>query len=144
MKPDFAILLVEDEENDVLLLKRALKKNGISNQLEAVGNGQDAIDYLLRIRPYEDRARSPYPDVIITDIKMPKKNGLELLQWIKDNPVYRVMPTMVLTSSKDEKDIKQAFYLGANAYFVKPVIFDDLVTLVRRIYDFWSLSEVPI
>ncbi|MDB6026753.1 MAG: response regulator receiver protein [Verrucomicrobiales bacterium] len=143
MKSDFNILLVDDDENDVALTKRALKNNGIDNLVLVVSDGEEAISYLLRKPPFDDRDKFPYPDVIITDIKMPRKNGLELLQWVKENPVYRVTPTMVLSSSKNAHDIKQAFFLGASAYFVKPAKFEDLVTLVRRVYDFWCWSEIP-
>ena len=143
MKPDFKILLVDDDENDVLLVKRALEKNRIDNPVYVVADGEEAISYLVRKAPFDDREKFPYPDVIITDIKMPRKNGLELLNWVKNNPVYRVTPTMVLSSSRDAQDIKQAFYLGASAYFVKPAKFEDLVALVRRIYDFWCWSEIP-
>ena len=143
MKPDFNILLVDDDENDVLLIKRALQKNEINNLVRVVSDGEEAVSYLLRRPPFDDRDKFPYPDVIITDIKMPRRNGLELLQWVKENPIYRVTPTMVLSSSKDTQDIKQAFYLGASAYFVKPAKFEDLVVLMRRIYDFWGWSEIP-
>jgi CheY-like chemotaxis protein len=143
MKSNFTILIAEDDPNDVLLLRRAFKQNQINNPVHVVDDGEKAIDYLLRKPPYEDRTDFPYPDVILTDIKMPRKGGLELLQWVKENPMYRVTPTMVLTSSNDVQDIKQAFYLGASAYFVKPANFPDLVALIRRIHDFWCWSEIP-
>lgn len=143
MRSNFNILLVEDDQNDVALIKRALKQSEITNPVFVVGNGDEAISYLLRHEPYSDRIQFPYPDVILTDIKMPRKNGLELLRWVKENPMYRVLPTMVLSASSDAQDIKQAFYLGASAYFVKPTKYSDLVSLMKRIHDFWCWSEIP-
>jgi len=142
-KSTHTILLVDDEEHDLEFMKRALDRIGVFNPVQVVHNGQEAVSYLLGTAPFDDRAKTPFPAVIITDLKMPLMGGLELLRWIHANPRYRVVPTVVLTSSSAQADVDAAFAQGAVGYMVKPVRPDDLQRVVKTIIDYWRLSLVP-
>lgn len=137
------ILLVEDEEHDVEFIKRAFSRVGVSNPIHAVRNGEEAVEYLSGAGKYADRQTHPFPRVMITDVKMPQMSGLELLKWIQDNPRYRVVPTIVLTSSTQPEDVQLAFERGASGYMVKPVDFAELETVARAISEYWRLSLIP-
>jgi CheY-like chemotaxis protein len=137
-----AILLVEDDDNDVMLFGRALKRNKIALPFRHVKNGEEAKEYLHGGRA-SNRSKLPVPGLIITDLKMPKMNGFQLLQWIKEQPDCAMIPTLILSSSRYPSDIAAAFALGVNAYFVKPGTFEELVILVKTIWEFWSRSELP-
>lgn len=137
------ILIVEDDPNDVLFLKRAFKRSGVLNPIQSVGDGEEAVAYLAGSGKFADRVAFPFPRVILTDLKMPRMNGIELLKWLYARPEMRVVPIIVLTSSTDEDDIKAAFCNGASAYMVKPVAFDELERVVKVIADYWRLSLVP-
>lgn len=143
MNESYAILIVEDDPNDVLFLKRALKKNEIYNPVYTVADGEEAIAYLSSLGKYLDRSAYPFPGVIILDLKMPRKNGLEVLEWIKDHPQYRVIPTIVLTSSKLNEDVIKAYGLGANSYMVKPSNFDDLQNMMKKAHEYWTICLKP-
>lgn len=138
------ILLAEDDENDVLILKRALKKAEISNPIHVVSNGEEVIAYLRAEGKYSNRQQFPFPRFLITDLKMPKMSGMEVLKWLNAHPECSVIPVIVLTSSKEEKDIVEAFRLGANSYMVKPANFDDWLQMVKTTFEFWCRwSEKP-
>jgi len=143
MDQHYTILIVEDDPNDVLFLKRALKKNGIENPVCTLPDGEEAIAYLCGKGKYADRMAHPFPRVIILDLKMPRKSGLEVLEWLKEHPQYRVIPTIVLTSSKLNEDVAQAYGLGANSYMVKPSNFDDLQAMMKTAHEYWSLCLKP-
>ena len=143
-KSKLTVLIVEDEPNDVSLLKRAFKKIGVeASRIFTVQDGEDAINYLLAKDPFDDREKFPYPDVVLTDLKMPRKNGFELLMWLRDNPIYQVIPTIVFSSSRDERDVRQAYYLGANSYMVKPHTTQELESLMTLAIDYWKRCELP-
>jgi CheY-like chemotaxis protein len=139
----YTILILEDDPNDVILLKRALQKNNILNPVQVLQDGVDGVDYLKGEGPYSDRVRFPFPRFIIMDLKMPRMGGLEVLQWLKDHPEYQVIPTLVLSSSKLPNDILAAYKLGANSYMVKPGNFDDLQLLIKNVYEYWALCTKP-
>jgi CheY-like chemotaxis protein len=139
----FSILLVEDDDNDVLLIQRALKKHYVERPVYVARNGEEAIEYLTGGGIFKDRETYPFPDVVITDLKMPKLSGFELLAWINEHKEYRVIPTIVLSSSKEDKDVTRAYDLGANTYMVKPTNFDALAEMVKQIRDYWELSIKP-
>jgi CheY-like chemotaxis protein len=141
--PTTTILLVEDESSDIELLKIAFERTGLSNPIQTVNNGEEAVDYLTGKGPFSHRSTSPVPKAIITDLKMPQMDGIELLRWIKANPNYRVIPTIVLTSSTTRGDVNAAYDCGASAYFVKPVTFPELTSLVRIIAEYWQLALTP-
>lgn len=143
MNENYTILIVEDDPNDVLFLQRALKKNQINNPTRALPDGEEAIAYLSGVGKYSDRTGYPFPRVIILDLKMPRKSGLEVLEWLKEHPQYRVIPTLVLTSSKLNEDVVKAYGLGANSYMVKPSNFDELQRLLKMAHEYWSVCLKP-
>ncbi|MFN7138577.1 MAG: response regulator [Limisphaerales bacterium] len=139
------ILLADDDQNDIFLMQRAFKKVALSNTLQVVRNGDEVVAYLSGEGEYQDRTRFPFPALVILDLKMPRKSGLEVLAWIRaqNTPVRRV-PVVVLTSSKQPCDVNTAYDLGVNSYMVKPVTFEHLTELVRSMGHFWlSLSQRP-
>lgn len=141
MDKNFTILLVEDDENDALLLQRALKKSGVANLVKWVRDGLEAIEYLKGGRNSLDRKTDPSPKVIILDLKMPRMSGMELLKYLKDHPELKVTPTVVLSSSRLAQDIEASYSLGAQTYFVKPTNFDVLTDLLKTFVDYWGRGE---
>ena len=137
------ILLAEDEENDVLLIRRAFQKVGFSGKLSIVRDGEEALSYLNGEGKFSDREQFPFPTIVITDLKMPRRNGFEILQWLRDKPECVGLPILVLTSSPAEEDIKKAYRLGANSYFVKPPDFEQLQKLVSDVCNYWNLCRRP-
>src|SRR5215510_6532688 len=119
----FTVLLVEDDLNDIFLVKRAFKRADIPNPLQVVTDGGEAIQYLIGEGKYSDRQTHPLPHLIVMDIKMPRKNGLEVLEWLKKDTLLRRIPVIIVSSSDMPADINRAYELGANAYMVKPVDF---------------------
>ena len=143
MDSDLTILIAEDNEHDVLLLERVLAKLRATHSIQIVGNGAEAIEYLLGIGKYHDRTRYPFPAIIVTDLKMPQTSGFELLQWLRNHAQFSSIPTIILSSSGDLHEVKRAYELGANAYLVKPNQLDDLETVLRSTLDFWSRCARP-
>lgn len=131
------VLLAEDDENDVLLMQRAFKKARKQDCLRVVNDGQEIIDYLAGHHQYSDRNAHPLPQLVVLDLKMPRKNGLEVLQWLKAQPTLKRIPAVVLTSSNQPRDIAQAYDLHANSYLVKPNAFEDLVKLLEAFNNYW-------
>src|SRR5690349_7010840 len=120
----FTILHVEDDPNDILLVQRALKKTGAPSAIVSVSDGDRALAYLGGARDYADREKFPFPQLVLLDLKMPRKSGLEVLEWIRRQALLKRLPVIVFTSSKHDQDINSAYELGANSYLVKPVGFD--------------------
>jgi CheY-like chemotaxis protein len=139
----YVILLVEDEENDAMLLKMAFKKNNILNPIHWVKDGLEAIAYLNGEGVYANHALYPFPEVLIVDLKMPRMSGLELLQWIRDHSNYKVIPTIIMSSSRQDSDIEKAYELGANTYIIKPSSFDELARVVKLTHEYWAASVKP-
>lgn len=136
------ILLVEDDSNDVLLVKRAFRKAKLNPQIEIVGDGDEAIAYLTRQPPYSDLA---LPSLILLDLKLPRRSGLEVLEWIRQQPQLKRILVIVLTSSRENPDVAKAYDLGVNSYLVKPVAFEDLVKLMAQVHHYWlALNEKPV
>jgi CheY-like chemotaxis protein len=140
---NYTILLVEDDENDAMLVRLAFQKNHILNPVQWAKDGLEAIAYLNGEGIYADRQLYPFPEVLILDLKMPRMNGLELLTWIRDHPDYRVIPTIIMTSSRLDLDIEKAYSLGANTYMIKPSSLDELTKMVKAAHEYWSLSVKP-
>ena len=144
MKKIRTVLIVEDAEDDAFLLQRALAKSSFSgDHVHIVANGREAQQYLEGVGQYVDRQKHPFPDIIFTDLKMPIMNGFELLKWLKENPVYQVIPTVVLSSSNDKLDVRRAFFEGANSFFMKPNKHEESVAMLSLIFDFWERNELP-
>lgn len=137
------ILIVEDDADAVALLHRAFIKAGVTIPTHVCRDGMDAMQYLRGEGRYADRAAFPFPRVLITELRMPKCSGFDLLEWLYRHPECKVIPVMVLTDSAAEKDIKRAYQLGANAYFHKPKTLDGTVEIVRQANDFWALALIP-
>jgi CheY-like chemotaxis protein len=136
---DFTILLVEDDPNDIVLIQRAFAKAALVNPLRIVRDGEEAILYLGGSQDYADRGKYPLPSLILLDLKLPRKSGLEVLEWLRQQPSLRHVPVIVLTSSKEMRDINRAYELGANSYLVKPVGFEGLLEMVRAIGMYWVI-----
>jgi CheY-like chemotaxis protein len=132
-----SILLVEDNPDDVLLTRRAIRKAGLQTSLSVVGDGDEAVAYLEASGMYSDRKAFPLPSLILLDLKLPKRSGLEVLQWISKQQAYTTTPVIVLTSSTEEEDINQAYAYGANSYLQKPVAFNGLVDLLHCLGLYW-------
>jgi len=132
------VLVAEDNPDDALLLRRAIEKAGISARVKIVADGEEMLLYLQGRGAYANRSTSPLPTLIILDLKMPRKSGLEVLQWMNENPDVAVVPTIVLSASNLEKDVRAAYNLGANTYFVKPTTFEELVETMRTLERYWK------
>jgi two-component system, response regulator len=141
---DVDILLVEDNIDDATLVIRALKKSNLSNNLIHLTDGEQALDFLFCRGLYAERKAEDKPKVILLDLKMPKVNGLQVLKAIRENETTKRIPVVVMTSSREEKDIINSYNLGVNAYVVKPVGFDNFSKAVAELGMFWLLvNESP-
>jgi CheY-like chemotaxis protein len=131
------ILIAEDDENDAILLRRAIQKTNVKNPIKIVGDGELAIEYLSNA----EKRIVPVPAFLITDLKMPRKNGFEILEWRRNNPKSILVPIVVWSSSKNLEDVERAYRLGANTYFAKPPTLPGLEQLIARIFAYWIDSE---
>ncbi|MBU1180926.1 MAG: response regulator [Pseudomonadota bacterium] len=136
------ILLVEDNPNDVELTMEALAENNIANAVDLASDGEEALDYLYCKGKFS--SRSPVnPGVILLDLKLPKVNGLEVLGKIRSDDRLKLIPVVILTSSREEKDLVEGYRLGVNAYVVKPVDFNEFVKAIRTLGLFWAIINEP-
>jgi len=131
------ILLVEDDPNDVDLLRRAFTKAGVVVCLQVVDDGQKAVDYLAGRGPFADRERHPLPELILLDVKLPRRSGIEVLAWARKQPRLVTTPVIMLSSSRQAVNISRAYELGANSYLVKPVGFQKLQEVAKAISIYW-------
>jgi CheY-like chemotaxis protein len=136
------ILVAEDDENDAELILKALEKYNIANEVVMVEDGAEALDYLHRRGDYETRAAGN-PILVLLDIKMPKVDGLEVLREIRADERLKLIPTAMLTSSRQEGDLLVSYQLGVNAYVVKPVDFNEFVATIRELGVFWLMINEP-
>jgi two-component system response regulator len=142
---DETILLVEDNPDDVELTLRAFKKNNIANNVVVARDGVEALDYLFGKGAYADRDTSDTPRIILLDLKMPKLDGIQVLERLRADERTRLVPVVILTSSKEEQDLVKGYKSGANSYVRKPVDFNQFVEAVRHIGLYWLLiNEQPI
>ena len=137
------ILLVEDNSNDVILTLRALRKHNLSNRIHVVRDGAEALEFIFGTGTYAGRALEPIPKVILLDLKLPKVDGLEVLRRIKTDPRTRVIPVVVLTSSREQRDIVESYQLSVNSYIVKPVDFEQFTEAMRQLGLYWVLLNQP-
>lgn len=133
----YCILQVEDDPNDVFFMERAFKAAGITHPLRVVRDGQAAIDYLSGAGEFSDRAQWPLPCLILLDLKLPLRDGFEVLAWIRQQPQLQLIPVIVLTSSAREADVDQACLLGANSFLVKPSDLKERAELARALNEYW-------
>ncbi|HEY8994031.1 MAG TPA: response regulator [Lacunisphaera sp.] len=142
MKTLKRILLVDDSLKDIDLTLAALEEHNLANKVDVARDGTEALDYLHRRGQFAGRDDT-LPVVVLLDIKMPKLNGIEVLQKMKADPIFKRLPVVMLTSSKEEPDLAACYQLGANAYVVKPVDFQQFVTAVKHLGVFWAVLNQP-
>ncbi len=132
-----AILYVEDEENDVFLLKCACERARLANPLKTVKNGDLAVAYLNGDEPYVDREQNPLPGLVLLDLNLPRRSGMKVLQWIRQQPQFGSLPVVIYTSSDKPKEQEQAMQLGANEYIMKPSRLDKIAAVVEQLKERW-------
>ncbi len=138
-----AILLVEDEPDAVTLLEFAFARVGIANPVRTVHDGEQAIAYFRGEGAYSDRAVHPFPQLVLLDLKLPRCPGLEVLAWIRRQPSLRLVPVVVMTSSRERADLERAYAAGANSYLVKPSSLAGLIDLARALREYWLVHNEP-
>ena len=138
------LLIADDDPDDRMMTQAALEESYLLNSLYFVENGQDLMDFLKRRGKYTDPATSPRPDLILLDLNMPRKDGREALMEIKADPDLRAVPIIVLTTSKSEEDILKSYDLGVNCFISKPVLFEELINVMRSIGQYWfDIVKLP-
>ena len=138
------ILYVDDDQNDVMLLRHAMRRTCLSLDLRAVHDHESACAYLEGQGPYADRQEFPFPTLVLLDLKMPRQHGFEILQWIRSQNRLCRLPVVILTASNHAPDIEHAYHLGANSYLIKPVDIVELVEMVRGMLSYWTgLAGLP-
>lgn len=137
------ILLVEDNPNDLELALHALRRNNLANHIEIARDGAEALDFIFGDGAYSGRRIEDAPKVILLDLKLPKVDGLEVLQRIKADPRTCTIPVVALTSSREERDVVESYKLGVNSYIVKPVDFEQFTEAVRSLGLYWLLLNQP-
>jgi two-component system response regulator len=139
------ILLVEDNPSDVELTLHSLRSSNLTNHIEVVRDGAEALDFIFCTGAYAPRYIENGPRMILLDLKLPKVDGLEVLQRVKSDPRTRMLPVVVLTSSREERDIVESYQLGVNSYIVKPVDFEQFTEAVRQMGLYWRLlNQSPL
>ncbi len=137
------ILLVEDNPDDVELTLHALKEQNITNHIEVVRDGAEALDFIFCTGQYEHRSMENTPKLVLLDLKLPRVDGLEVLEKIKSDPRTKAIPVVILTSSREERDIVESYKLGVNSYITKPVDFEQFSESVRQLGLYWLLLNEP-
>jgi CheY-like chemotaxis protein len=133
------ILIVEDNENDAEMALRALKKNNLTNHVLVVPDGEEALNFIFARGKYTNRKDFKRPRMVLLDLKLPKVDGMEVLKELKENPETRIIPVIILTSSREERDLIDSYRLGVNSYIVKPVDFEKFVNAVHELGLYWLL-----
>jgi CheY-like chemotaxis protein len=143
-KNPITILLAEDDPDDRILVKKAFQQSHLLNDLRFVGDGEELMDYLHQTGKYSDPDRAPRPGIILLDLNMPRKDGREALAEIKADPDLRIIPVVVLTTSKVDEDIVRSYDIGASSYITKPVTFEALVEVLQGLGRYWfEIVELP-
>lgn len=143
MKAEFCILLAEDDTNDAFFLTRAFREAKIDSLVRVTRDGQEALDYLAGLGGFADRKEFPLPCLVILDLKMPRKTGLDVLAWLRKQPVLKSVPAIVFSSSDHRYDVERAYQWGANAFIVKPSSVQKRLELARLIKGFWIDFNQP-
>jgi len=142
-KYESTILVIEDEPNDQVFIVKAFRDIGLTGPIPVVSDGLEAIAYMMGEGKFADRTQYPYPTFILTDLKMPGADGFAVLEHLKANPDWAVIPTVVLTASADPDDIRIAYQLGASSYHIKPQGLGALRTHLKTLHDYWMTCEIP-
>jgi two-component system, response regulator len=137
------ILLVEDNPDDVELTQHALRKENLANHIHVARDGEEALEFLFCSGPFEDRSFERPPKLVLLDLKLPKVDGMEVLRRLKGDPRTKTIPVVILTSSKEERDLVNGYGLGANSYIQKPVDFDQFRETVKNVGLYWLLINQP-
>ncbi len=140
----YCILVAEDEDVDVFLLRRAFRRAGLSHNLMHVPDGEKTIQYLTGRPPFDDRVKYPFPQLLLLDLKMPKLNGFDVLAWLAGRPDMHDLPAVVLSSSPLESDVKMAEKLGARQFLTKPNDLDEMIAIVKNISERWLTNLVAV
>ncbi|MEM6399494.1 MAG: response regulator [Cyanobacteria bacterium P01_D01_bin.116] len=131
------ILLVEDDSNDILFIQRAFRQTKFENSMQVVRDGDEAVAYLSGEGKYANRSLYPLPGMILLDLKLPRRSGLEVLEWLRIQPVLKRIPVVILTSSKENNDVNKAYDIGVNSYLLKPVNYNALNEMIETLNAFW-------
>ncbi|MEQ1877812.1 MAG: response regulator [Bdellovibrionia bacterium] len=143
-KREIPILIADDDHEDREMIKDALRESRLLNELHFVNDGEQLMDYLHHRRKYEDKIQYPMPGLILLDLNMPKKDGREALKEIKCDPILKLIPVVVLTTSQAEEDVFRSYNLGVNSFVTKPVTFDSLVSTMKDIGRYWfEIVQLP-
>lgn len=142
---DKFILLIEDNKDDQDLTIRALQKGNIKNKIVIVQDGEEALEYLFGTGRYHERDTTVLPQIVLLDLKLPKVSGLEVLKQIRENEITKILPVTILTSSKEDTDLREGYHLGVNSYICKPVDIDQFIHAVQQVGFYWlALNETPV
>jgi len=144
MSKRLVILAAEDDPNDLELLRHVVGENGVAVNFQSADDGEQLIHYLRGEGQFADRDLHPIPDIVVVDLKMPRMNGFEVLQWLRQQPGLARIPAVVLSGSGLESDIEEAYRLGANTYFTKPGQLAELRKIIGALIDYWRRSQRPI
>ncbi|AFY55842.1 response regulator with CheY-like receiver domain and winged-helix DNA-binding domain [Rivularia sp. PCC 7116] len=131
------ILLVEDDSNDILFIQRAMKRSKLNNPMQVVRDGDEAVAYLAGKEKYADRNVYPLPTIILLDLKLPRRSGLEVLAWLRQQHVIKRIPVVILTSSREHVDVNRAYDIGVNSYLLKPVNHNALNDMIEMLNAYW-------
>lgn len=137
------ILIVEDDPDDQHLIESSFRWIGVTDPIHIAGNGLEAIAYMMGDGKYSDRAKFEYPTFVLTDLKMPGADGFAVLEFLKRNPEWAIIPTVVFSASADLDDIKKSYMLGASSYHKKPGMLDELRSQLKVLHDYWMTCQVP-
>ena len=138
---DHRVLLVEDDPDIIVLLRQAFLECGLRPPIHEAQDGDSAVAYLAGNPPYDDRSQYPLPTLVMLDLKLPRRDGHEILEWIRAHDEFTQLPVVVLTSSGHDADIERAYACGANSYLVKPPQFGELTAMVRMLSTFWPVRD---
>jgi CheY-like chemotaxis protein len=136
------LLLVEDSEDDIFLIKRSFTRADIHFDLQVVQDGDEAVEYLSGEGDFADRTKYPLPTLVLLDVKLPCRSGLEVLSWIRSQPQLKGLPVVMLTSSAEPEDIDRAYRNGANSYLVKPINYEQLDKMLPLLMEYWLSANV--
>jgi CheY-like chemotaxis protein len=143
MSDHAAILVAEDREDDIILIRRAFTRARVVNPIHVVRDGEEALAYLKGEGKYANRADYPFPELVLLDLKMPRMDGFEVLRWVRAQPNLRTLRVVVLTSSEDVRDVNLAYQLGANSFLVKPGEFERFLDISHALSGYWMWMNRP-